>query len=125
MKRRVFLLLALGAAALCGAQAPRVIPLSGTVVNTTGDVSAPATLVLTLEGGKATATLTISPPLVGQGTLSGTFRQGWIELGGKISDTATLQLRGVMNALDFRGTYLVGIPGEPVQYGRFELAVER
>lgn len=125
MKRRAFLLASLLASALPAAPAPRVIALTGTMVNTTRDVAAPATLVLTLEGDKATATLKLSPPLVGEGTLSGTFRQGWIELGGKISDTTRLSLRGVMNALDFRGTYLVGIPGEPVQYGRFELAVER
>ena len=51
--------------------------------------------------------------------------QGWLELAGKMSATATIQLRGVMNALDYRGTYIVGVPGEPVHYGRFELAVER
>jgi len=125
MNRRTFLLCGLAAVGAAAAPAPRVVSLTGRMVNTTSDVSAPATLELTFEGEKVTAGFKVTAPLVGTGTLAGTFRQGWLELAGKISATATIQLRGVMNALDYRGTYIVGIPGEPVQYGRFELAVER
>lgn len=125
MKRRTFLLGGLAAVGATAAPAPRVVSLAGRMVNTTNDVSAPASLVLTFEGEKVTAEFKVTAPLVGNGTLAGSFRQGWLELAGKISATATIELRGVMNALDYRGTYLVSFPGEPVQYGRFELAVER
>jgi hypothetical protein len=125
MKLRAVVLCCLLAATLFAAPVPRVVTLAGTMVDTTADAFAPATLVLTVEGDRATATLKVAPPLAGEGTLQGSFRQGWIEIAGRISATTTVQLRGVMNALDFRGTYLAGTPGEPVHYGRFEFAAER
>jgi hypothetical protein len=40
-----------------------------------------------------------------------------------LEEGVTLQLRGVQNAKDFRGTYIAAVPDSLLQYGKFELAL--
>lgn len=120
------LLFALAAFLLMGAApAPRLLALAGTLTNTTADASGETTIALTLSEETATATITTSPPLVGTGKLEGKFRQGWLELSGKLDEGFTLQLRGALNSQNYRGTYIAAVPGSPVQYGKFDLVVTR
>lgn len=124
MKRSfLFLLLALLGTTHASA-APQTIRLSGELTNTTGDVSAPVELVLTIDGEKVIAQLRTSPPLTGSGTLTGELRGGWCQLAGKLNEGFAIQLRGVINAQDFRGTYIAAVPGSLLQYGKFQLARE-
>lgn len=102
--------------------APQVVTLAGTLTNTTEEVSATATLVLTINGEKITAQLKTEKPLNGTGALEGRLLGGWCELSGKLAEGITVQFRGVINAKDFRGTYIAVTPGSLLQYGKFELA---
>lgn len=120
----LFLCLSLAAFAAGAAAAPQTIRLSGELTNTTGDVSAPAELVLTIDGEKVTAQLRTSPPLTGSGTLTGELHGGWCQLAGKLDEGFAFQLRGVLNAQDLRGTYIAAVPGSLLQYGKFQLARE-
>ncbi len=124
MKRPLFFILLLCLAAARALAATETVRLAGKITNTTGEVSAPATLVLTLDGEKVTAELVTSPPLAGSGSLEGRYIGGWCELHGKLSDGITLQLRGVLNPRDFRGTYIAAVPDSLIQYGKFQLARE-
>lgn len=112
------------ATSLLAASATRSLGLAGTLTNTTADADGKARLSLVITGEKATATLKCEPPLTGSGRLEGSFRHGWLELSGKLDEGYTLQLRGVLNARDYRGTYVAAVPGSPVQYGKFQLAIE-
>jgi hypothetical protein len=118
----VLLLATLPLRAASGAH-PRQLALAGTVTNTTGDVAATARLTLTITGEGVTARLATEKPLSGSGELRGTLRQGWLELNGKLDEGFTIQFRGVLNSRDYRGTYIAGVPGTPVQYGKFQLVV--
>ncbi|MCC6416122.1 MAG: hypothetical protein IT582_09455 [Opitutaceae bacterium] len=99
--------------------APQVIVLEGELTNTTADVSAPAQLVLTIEGAIVKAQLVTAAPLTGTGELAGVLENGWCHLQGTLEQGVTLRLRGGLNERDFRGTYLAAVPGDLVQYGRF------
>lgn len=79
-------------------------------------------LTLVISGEKVTAQLKTDAPLSGTGELTGRCVGGWCELTGKLPDNLTLKLRGVMNDRDFRGLYLAALPGQPIQYGTFQLA---
>lgn len=114
----------LATACFAAAPATRTLSLAGTLTNTTADVTGPATLELALQGETATATLKASAPLVGNGKLTGNFRQGWLELRGRLDEGFDIQLRGALNARDYRGTYIAAVPGTPVQYGKFELTLQ-
>lgn len=102
--------------------APRVVTLAGTLTNTTEEVSATATLVLTINGEKITAQLKTEKPLNGTGALEGRLLGSWCELSGKLAEGVVMQLRGVINERDLRGTYIAVTPGSLLQYGKFELA---
>jgi hypothetical protein len=115
------LLLCLAARAFA---APETIRLAGEITNTTGEVTAPATLVITIDGEKISGELLTSPPLSGSGKLTGRFIGGWCELHGKLSEGITIQFRGVLNPRDFRGTYIAAVPNALIQYGKFQLARE-
>lgn len=78
-------------------------------------------LTLVITGEKVVAQLKTDAPLSGTGELTGRCVGGWCELIGKLPDNLTLKFRGVMNAHDFRGLYLAAIPGQPIQYGTFQL----
>ena len=84
--------------------------------------SAPARLELTLEGDNVSARLVTSPPLTGTGSLTGRCVEGWCDLSGSLDGGFAVKFRGVLNARDFRGTYVATPPSGAVQYGRFELA---
>ena len=114
--------LCLFAAAVTATAAPRTLVLTGTLTNTTGEVSAPARLELTLEGDNVSARLVTSPPLTGTGSLTGRCVEGWCDLSGSLDGGFAVKFRGVLNARDFRGTYVATPPSGAVQYGRFELA---
>lgn len=126
MKRHLAMIL-LCAAGLAAAPAPaaRVLSLYGAITNTTGEVEARARIALTIQGEKVTGTLGTEAPLSGSGALEGRFRNGWLELSGKLSEGSTIQFRGALNSVDYRGTYLVATAGTMVQYGKFQLAVEK
>lgn len=102
--------------------APRTLLLTGTATNTTADVTAPMTLTLVIDGEAVTATLRTDPPLSGSGTLTGRLIGGWCELRGKLDEGFEIEFRGALNARDFRGTYVAAVPGQLVQYGKFQLA---
>lgn len=123
MKRFLSLLLLAGFAAAALA-APETVRLTGTLTNTTAEVTAPATLELTLDGETITARLKTELPLSGTGTLTGRSLGGWCDLAGKLDEGITLQLRGVLNTRDFRGTYIAAVPGSLIQYGKFQLTRE-
>ncbi len=123
------LLFAVSGALASAASAPkksgaRTLTLAGLLTNTTADASGNARLTLAIEGNNVTATLKTEPPLIGSGKLEGTFRNGWLELSGKLDEGFTLQFRGALNARDYRGTYIAAVPGTPVQYGKFQLVLE-
>lgn len=112
------------ATSLLAASAARSVVLAGTLTNTTADADGQARLALSIVGEQVTATLKCEPPLTGSGKLQGSFRNGWLELSGKLDEGFTVQLRGALNARDYRGTYLAAVAGSPVQYGKFQLALE-
>lgn len=116
---RLFLLFVCSVGAVIAA--PRVITLKGELTNTTGDVSAAAQLVLTVEGENVVAKLVTAAPLTGTGELHGVLEDGWCHLRGVLEQGITMRLRGGLNERDFRGTYLAAVPGELLQYGRFRL----
>lgn len=122
---RRFLIFALFAAGAIAAPAPRAVSLYGTVINTTGDVEAKARITLTVDGERVKGTLATEAPLTGSGPLEGSFRNGWLELSGKLKEGLSIQFRGALNSVDYRGTYIAAVPGTPVQYGKFQLAVEK
>lgn len=122
MKRLSWFFLSLFAIFAATAQ-PRTVTLVGSLTNTTVDVSADATLVLTIDGENLTAQLKTEQPLSGTGTLEGRILGGWCDLHGQLEEGVTLQLRGVLNAKDFRGTYIAAVPDSLLQYGKFELAL--
>ncbi len=111
------------AAAAIAAAAPRTLLLTGTLANTTAEASAPARLELTLDGDTVSARLVTSPPLTGTGALSGRYADGWCELSGTLDGGITVKFRGVLNARDFRGTYVATPAQGAVQYGRFDLTL--
>ena len=119
MLPRLLLLLGL---LLATASAAERLTLAGTATNTTGGVSAPMHLDLVIDGEKVTATLRTDAPLSGSGELTGRLAGGWLELQGQVAEGFRLKFRGALNARDCRGTYVAAVPGQLVQYGRFQLA---
>lgn len=99
----------------------RTLQFDGPATNTTAEVTATMHLTLVITGEKVTAQLKTDAPLSGTGELTGRCVGGWCELIGKLPDNLTLKFRGVMNDRDFRGLYLAAIPGQPIQYGNFQL----
>jgi hypothetical protein len=123
--KRLLLFLCFGCAPLFAATAPpRTLTLAGPATNTTVAVTAVMHLTLVLDGEKAAAELKTDAPLTGSGPLKGRFIGGWCELEGRLAEGFTIKIRGVLNARDFRGTYLAAVPGTPLQYGKFNLAVQ-
>ena len=123
--KRLLLLLFFGCAPLLAATAPpRTLVLMGTATNTTVEVAAVMHLSLVINGEQATAVLKTDAPLSGSGPLRGRFIGGWCELEGQLAEGFTIKIRGVLNARDFRGTYVAAVPGTPLQYGKFSLAVQ-
>lgn len=121
-----FILLAVSVmAAPAPAPAPRALSLYGSIVNTTGEVEAKARIALTIEGETVKGMLATEAPLTGSGPIDGRFRNGWLELSGKLGEGFSIQFRGALNSVDYRGTYISNVPGTPVQYGKFQLAVEK
>jgi hypothetical protein len=124
MKRGVLILLMLWATALAAVET-RTLVLHGPVTNTTGDdVTANVLVVLTIEGEKVTGEITTEPPLAGTGKVEGRMLGAWCEFGGEMLEGFRIAFRGAVNAKDFRGTYVATVPGEPVQYGSFQLKVQ-
>lgn len=110
------------AAAPMGPRPARVF--AGTITNTTIDAAAPVRIELLIDGETVTAAMKTEPPLSGTGTLEGRFRGGWCELRGKLNEGFAIRMRGACNDADFRGTYVVEVPGSPAQYGKFNLAAQ-
>jgi hypothetical protein len=108
-----------------GAAEPRTLVLYGAATNTTAEATANVQLVLAIDGEKVTAQMKTEAPLVGTGKLEGRMLGSWLELSGTLEEGFQIQFRGVLNERDFRGTYLAAVPGEPVQYGKFRLAVRK
>lgn len=102
----------------------RTIVLFGEVRNTTAEASAKMRLELTIQGEKVTGVLTTQGALSGSGRVEGKLRGGWCELAGELVEGYRIQMRGGLNARDYRGTYFVGMAGSPVQYGKFQLALQ-
>ncbi len=127
-ERAIYRWIALGVFLLAGvlrAAEPRTLVLYGPATNTTAEVTANVQLVLAIDGEKVTAEMKTEAPLVGTGKLQGRMLGSWCELSGKLTEGFQIQFHGVLNARDFRGTYLAAVPGEPVQYGKFQLAVKK
>lgn len=124
--KRAFLGCVLFLAAVASATAAplRVLTLRGTATNITAEATGTFALVLSIEGEKVSATMNSDAPLNGSGRLVGRYVGGWCELKGQLVEGFQFQLRGVFNEHDFRGTYLISRPGEPVQYGKFQLTPE-
>lgn len=124
MKR--FLCLGLFLVTLADASEPagRVILLYGQATNLTAETAANMRLELTFDGENVTGVVATEAPLAGSGRVSGKHRGGWCELSGTLNEGFELQFRGVLNARDFRGTYIVAQRGNPVQYGKFRLVVQ-
>ncbi len=110
-------------AGLVAIAAPQKQVLTGTVTNTTAEVTVAARMEVTIDGDLITAVLVTEAPLNGNRTLAGRNRDGWCELTSERQDGFVLQIRGVWNAQDFRGTYTATPEQGGVQYGRFVLAV--
>jgi hypothetical protein len=109
------------AAGLAGA-APTEIRLEGRLTNLTGDdTSARARVELRLDGEKASARIVTEEPLTGTGELSGRMAGGWLELSGTLEGGLKVVFRGALSPRDYRGTYIAAVPGDLVQYGRFDL----
>ncbi|MBP6508330.1 MAG: hypothetical protein KA257_12265 [Opitutaceae bacterium] len=123
MKHSGLLVIFLLTAALATA-APRTLMLAGPITNTTGDVTAQARLVLTIDGEKLTAEIHTEAPLSGSGKMTGRLRDAWCELEGRLSEDVRIVLRGVLNEKDLRGTYIAAVPDSFIQYGKFQFAVE-
>ena len=106
-------------AARASAAGARSLVLTGSVTNTTYDLTAPARIELTIDGDTLTGWLQSEPPLPGRYPVNGSTTGAWCELVGKPTPETTLQFRGLLSAADYRGTYIFGGKGERVQYGRF------
>lgn len=104
--------------------AVRTLVLRGPATNTTAEAMAELRLAIAIDGGKATATMQTAKPLAGTGRLEGLYRGGWCELSGRLDEGFSIRLCGVFDGKDFRGTYTVAVPGQPLQYGRFRLALQ-
>ena len=120
----LLLLLLAGAPLVAATAAPRTLELSGPATNTTAEVTAVLHLTLVIAGEQLTAQLRTDAPLTGSGQLTGRAAGGWCALEGKVAEGFAVKFRGVLNARDFRGTYLAAVPGAPLQYGKFLLTVE-
>lgn len=116
-----FLILVFLAAA---ADAAETRTLTGTVTNTTAGVAATAEWELVLaDDGTITGWITISAPLTsGRWPVTGMLKGAWCELTYRPTPETAVQLRGVLSATEFRGTYVFGGGGERVQFGRFQAA---
>ncbi len=124
MKTGAAILLMVWAAALAAAET-RTLVMHGPVTNTTGDdVTANVLVVLTVEGEKVTGEMKTEPPLAGTGKVEGRMLGAWCEFSGEMQEGFRIAFRGAVNAKDFRGTYVAAVPGEPVQYGNFQLKVQ-
>ncbi len=109
----------------------RTLTLRGPITNLTAEATATVTLVLTIEdeapgsaaapGRTVSGTMKTEPPLTGSGKISGRFLGGWCELRGQLDEGFQIEFRGAFDERDYRGTYLVAIPGQPLQYGKFQL----
>ncbi len=125
MIRRLFALLLLVCAPLAAAPAPaRTVELSGQARNTTAGLAAPMQLTLVITGEKVTTRLRTAAPLTGTGELTGRFVGGWCELEGRLDGGLLVRFRGVLNAQNLRGLYLATVPNTPLQYGKFNLAIQ-
>lgn len=125
MKRWISAVIGAWLCAAALAAAPRTLVLYGPVTNTTGDdVTANVRLVLTIEGENVSGEMKTEAPLVGTGKVQGRMIGAWCELRGKMEEGFDIAFRGAVNDTDFRGTYIAAVPGEPVQYGKFQLMRE-
>ena len=125
MRGLIALIVSVWVCAAALAAAPRTLVLYGPVTNTTGDdVTANVRLVLTIEGESVTGEMKTEPPLMGTGKIQGRMVGAWCELKGKMEEGFDIVFRGAVNDKDFRGTYIAAVPGEPVQYGKFQLMRE-
>lgn len=120
--QRILMGLFLGTLASASAAPVRTLTLRGPATNITAEVTGTLTLALSIDGEKVSATMKAEAPLTGSGSLTGRYAGGWCELKGQLAEGFQFQLRGVFNDHDFRGTYLVSRPSEPVQYVKFQLA---
>ena len=127
MISRLRLALACGViAATTFAAVPETLILTGTITNTTHDVSGPARFELTFEGDTLRGFLSVEAPLLaGRWPVTGTRQGAWCELACQQSATTRTIFRGVLSSTELRGTYVYGGNGELVQYGRFRAAVAR
>lgn len=124
MKRLFAALTLLLAPLALAATAPRTLELYGPATNTTVEITANLRLTLVIDGERVAARVKTEPPLSGTGALEGRFVGGWCELEGKLDGGIILKFRGVLNARDFRGTYLAAVPDTPLQYGKFLLVLQ-
>jgi hypothetical protein len=125
MKRGVSILIFSAIARVACAAEPRTLVLFGPATNMTAEATANVQLMLRVDGEKVTAEMKTEAPLVGTGKLEGRKLGSWLELSGTLKEGFQIQFHGVLNERDFRGTYLAAVPGEPVQYGKFRLAVKQ
>jgi hypothetical protein len=102
---------------------PRTLTLAGPITNTTGEITAQAQLVLTIDGEQVTAEIKTEAPLSGSGPMTGRLLGAWCELQGQLSDHVRIVLRGVLNEKDLRGTYIAVVPDSLLQYGKFQFTV--
>jgi hypothetical protein len=124
MKSVSFLALILGLA-ISPAFAAESRTLTGSVTNTTHDVTAPMTLELVLgDDDKVSGWITISAPLqAGRWPVTGIRKGAWCEVSYQPTPDTQTQFRGALSTEEFRGTYVFGGKGELVQYGRFQAKV--
>ena len=125
--RFVFIIIALGLAtirAIAAEVKPRSFVVEGTITNTTIGVSAGVRLEMLITGEAVSASIKTELPLAGSGVLHGRWLSGWCTLEGKLQEGFLLRMRGVADASDFRGTYVVEVPGSTAQFGRFEMKVQ-
>jgi hypothetical protein len=105
-----------GAAAIAGES--RV--MTGTVTNTTHDVSAPVTIELVFEGDNVSGWLTTEAPLqAGRWPITGVRKGAWCEVICHQAPETRTHFRGVLGATEYRGTYVFSGKNEQAQYGRF------
>ncbi len=124
--RRVsaILFLLAGLAGALRAAEPEVRVFYGLATNTTAEASANVLLVLAIDGEKVVGQMQTEAPLAGSGRLEGRLIGGWCELKGQLEEGFTIEFRGACNARDFRGTYTAAVPGELLQYGKFQLSLQ-
>ena len=125
--RSLFITMALALAtirAVAAEASPRSIVAEGTITNTTIGVSAGVRLEMLITGEAVSASIKTELPLAGSGVLHGRWLGGWCTLEGKLQEGFLVRMRGVANTSDFRGTYVVEVPGSTEQFGRFEMKVQ-